>query len=373
MTPKSGARVIPGAAAEKQEQKSKTHGENVKRPAVSASTMNSTLFSRRRAIQTLFCSSAALALNVRPDGAAAEVAKEALHLLMIGDFGTGGADQIKVAGALKKFVTDNGMKPEGLLLIGDNFYGKVKEGLQTDSPRWKKDIEEMYPTSAFPGPMWAVLGNHDYHDNAGGEKVQLAYAAKPGVRWKMPSKWYRFDLGPLLKPLVTFICLDTNFPAISGGPDKKTKKLRNSMTAAEEKEQLAWLTAELEKPRAPFTIVVGHHPLYSNGDHGDTKALISQWEPLFQKHQVHAYICGHDHDLQHLEMKGLFTTHLLSGGGGARTRKLEGKHEVPFGKDVHGFTHLQVTAEALTFTHHSADGGALHTVKKLPDGSFKVG
>jgi len=29
--------------------------------------------------------------------------------------------------------------------------------------------------------------------------------------------------------------------------------------------------------------------------------------------------------------------------------------------------------EALTFTHHSADGGVLHTVAKLPDGSFKIG
>ena len=335
--------------------------------------MNPAPLSRRRALQTLFCSSAALALNVRPDRAAAEIAKEALHLLMIGDFGTGGADQLKVAGAMQKFVGDSGVKPEGLLMLGDNFYGLVKEGFSVDSPRWQKDIEKMYPASIFPGPMWSVLGNHDYHDNPGGEKVQLAYASQPGVRWKMPAKWYRFDLGPAGKPLATFICLDTNFPTIAGGVDKKTKKPRGCLTAAEEKEQIAWLKAELEKPRAPFTIVIGHHPLYSNGDHGDTKQLIAQWEPLFQKHQVHAYLCGHDHDLQHLEMKGLFTTHLLSGGGGARTRKLEGKHEVPFGKDVHGFTHLQITAEALTFTHHSADGGVLHSVTKLPDGSFKVG
>lgn len=341
--------------------------------AVSASSMNPAPLSRRRALQTLFCSSAALALNIRPDLAAAEVAKQALHVLMLGDYGTGAADQIKVAGAMQKFVAESGVKPEGLLMLGDNFYGRVKEGFSVDSPRWQKDIETMYPANVFPGPMWGILGNHDYHDNEGGEKVQLSYAGKPGARWKMPAKWYRFDLGPNGNPLVTFICLDTNFPAISGGLDKKTKKPRGSLTAAEEKEQLTWLKAELAKPRAPFTIVVGHHPLYSNGDHGDTKALIAQWEPLFQKHQVHAYLCGHDHDLQHLEMKGLFTTHLLSGGGGAKTRKLEGKHQVPFGKDVHGFTHLQIMPEALTFTHHSADGGVLHTVAKLPDGSFKIG
>ncbi|MBB5034030.1 metallophosphoesterase [Prosthecobacter vanneervenii] len=335
--------------------------------------MNPAPLSRRRAIQTLFCSSAAMALNLRSDRAAAEVGKEGLHLLMIGDFGTGGVDQIKVAGAMQKFVTANGLKPEGLLLLGDNFYGPVKEGFKVDSPRWQKDIENMYPQSVFPGPMWSVLGNHDYHDNAGGEKVQLAYASQPGVRWKMPGKWYRFDLGQAGSPLVTFLCLDSNLPAVSGGVDKKTKKARGAMTAEEEKAQLAWLEAELAKPRAPFTIAVGHHPLYSNGDHGDTKQLIAQWDPLFQKHKVHAYLCGHDHDLQHLELEGRFTTHLLSGGGGARTRKMEVKHKVPFGQDVHGFTHLQITAQALNFTHYSADGAALHRVTKLQDGSFKLG
>lgn len=334
--------------------------------------MNPTPFSRRRAIQTLFCSSAALALNVRTDRAAAAVAQEALHLLLIGDFGTGSKDQVKVSQAMQKFVADSGAKPEGLWLLGDNFYSLDKSGFSTESQRWAKQIEEMYPASVFPGPMWAVLGNHDYHDNPGGEKVQLAYAQKPGVRWKLPAKWYRFDLGPQDQPLVTFLCLDSNLPAISGAPDKKTKKPRNSLTAAEEKEQLTWLKAELLKPRAPFTIAVGHHPLYSNGSHGDTKTLLAQWEPLFQEHQVHAYMCGHDHDLQHLEMAGRFTTHLLSGGGGASTRKMPNERKMPYGKDVHGFTHLQITAEALTFTHHSADGTALHTVTKKLDGSFQV-
>lgn len=335
--------------------------------------MNPTLFSRRRAIQTLFCSSAALALNVKVGGATAEVAKDALHVLMIGDFGTGAADQAKVAVAMEKFIKEKAIQPAGMFMLGDNFYGAAKDGMTVKSERWQKGIENMYPANVFACPMYAILGNHDYHDNAGGELVQVEYSKQPGTRWKMPSKWYRFDLGPVLQPFVTVICLDSNVAAVSGGKDKKTGKPKAHMSEAEEQEQLAWLKVELAKPRAPFTIVAGHHPLYSNGDHGDTGALIKQWEPLFQEYKVHAYLCGHDHDLQHLEMEGKFTTHLLSGGGGARTRKLESTRKTPFGKDVHGFTHLQITKDALTFTHHAAEGGALHTVTKKVDGSFQIG
>ncbi len=322
---------------------------------------------RRRALKTLFCSSAALALNLRPRLATAEVAKDAMHFLTIGDFGTGAVDQQGVAAAMQTFVTKNSLKPEALLLIGDNFYGKNKDGMSVESTRWKTDIEDMYPASSFPGPCFAVLGNHDYHDNEGGEKVQLEYAKKAGTRWQMPAKWYRQDRGS-----VTFIFLDSNLPAVSGGPDKKTKKPRNSLKADEEKEQLAWLKSELAKPRQPFTIVVGHHPLYSNGDHGDTKALIDQWDDLFQQNKVHAYICGHDHDLQHLELEGKFTSHILSGGGGARTRKLESPRKMPYGLDVHGFTHLEVKPDGLTFTHHGKDGGVLHRFTKRVDGKVEI-
>jgi hypothetical protein len=365
-------------------------------------------FTRRRALKTLFCSSAAMALNLQSRRAQAEIARDGLHFLAIGDFGTGGTDQATVAKAMKDFLAKNELKSEALLLIGDNFYGpavpkpkskdkkekdKNKEPepppalFTTESKRWQTDIEEMYSPDAFPGPMYAVLGNHDYHDNQGGEKTQLAYSQLPGKRWKMPAKWYRQDFGGLL----TLICLDTNLYEVSGKPStrapKKDKygkiiqakgpvspgKTRASLTPDEGKAQMEWLKAELAKPRAPFTVVMAHHPVYSNGDHGDTEALIEQWEPLLQEHKVHAYLCGHDHDLQHLEMEGKFTSHVLSGGGGARTRALEHpERKMPYGRDVHGFTHITVKPDALIFAHHGTDGTLLHQFTKRLNGSIEV-
>src|SRR4029453_9063434 len=100
----------------------------------------------------------------------------------------------------------------------------------------------------------------------------------------MPNKWYRVDL-PKENPAVTFLFVDTDLPAVSGTVNKKTGKATASMTVAEEKQHQAWLEGELAKPRAAFPIVVGHHPIYSNGQHGDTKAL-KPWDALLEKHGV---------------------------------------------------------------------------------------
>jgi hypothetical protein len=343
--------------------------------------------SRRRALKTLFCSSAVMALNLQTRRTHAAITKDGLQFLAIGDFGTGATDQKAVSAAMQTFVSKHQLNLDAMLFVGDNFYGpthpkpkvngkKVKgeaAPFTVDSKRWQTDIEQMYPAEIFTSPQYAVLGNHDYHDNKGGELTQLAYSRKPNVRWKMPAKWYRVDFGAE-RPLLTIIFLDSNLRDVSG-KDALTKKYSlASLTKDEEQEQTEWLKAELTKPRAPFTLVVAHHPLYSNGDHGDTKPLIAQWEPLFQEHKVHAYLCGHDHDLQHLEFEGKFTSHILSGGGGAKTRKLEHpERKTPYGLDVHGFTHISVQSDALTFAHHGVDGALLHRFTKRLDGKVEIG
>lgn len=183
--------------------------------------------SRRRMLQTLFCSSAALSLNISPRVVRAAGEGGGLNLLAIGDFGSTSKEQKAVAAAMQAYAKEQGVTPDGLLLIGDNFYTKMEGGLESE--RWQSGFEQMYPASAFPGPAYVVLGNHDYHDNEGGEKVQLGYGAhRAGTRWTLPAKWYRKDLGPEGALLVTMLFLDSNFPTVSGGKDKKTGKEKAS-------------------------------------------------------------------------------------------------------------------------------------------------
>ena len=317
---------------------------------------------RRRSLKTIFCSSAALSLNLR--GEAAEDSRpkgKGLHLFAIGDFGTSGKEQLAVASAMRQYITEKEISPDALLLLGDNIYSRAKDGFSTESIRWKNTFEDVYPKSAFSCKAPAVLGNHDYHDNIGGEKIQLDYSKTKNTRYHLPEKWYRLDLGSP-EPLVTLLALDSNLPDVSGRSGKP------SLTSDEVAAQHDWFRRELEKPRAPFTIVMAHHPVYSNGSHGDTKGLHQAgWADLLEKHGVHLYLCGHDHDLQHLELEDLKTSFVLSGGGGANLRQLKPKRKVPYARDFHGFTHLEISTDKAVISHRNKHAKLLHRFTKNLD------
>lgn len=320
--------------------------------------------SRRRFLKQTFGFSAAALLS-RGAGsllAAAPASEtpdaEACHVLAVGDFGVKKADltrQKAVADGMARYVTQGKIKPQALALLGDNFYGGL-DGKGVDSPRWDMNVESMYPASALPCPMFAMLGNHDYDDEKDGRSVaaQLAYRQHaPNSRWTMPSKWYRFELGDR-KPVASFVVIDTNL---------------GSLSADERKQQSAFIATELAKPRtAPWLFVLGHHPVFSDGSHGDTPGLKQQLEPLLRTHHVDLYLSGHDHDLQHLEFAGHPTSFVISGGGGAHAREVGPRKRSAFGQAVYGFSHLELNHDRFVIRHLDANGKLLHAFAKTRDG-----
>jgi hypothetical protein len=119
---------------------------------------------------------------------------------------------------------------------------------------------------------------------------------------------------------------------------------------------------------------MGHHPIYSNGMHGDHPVLIQEWEPLLRKHKVHLYLAGHDHDLQHLEFADHPTSFFLSGGGGADLYKLtiEPAQRGPYAQKVYGFSHLEMTPDLLTLRHLDEQGRLVHAFTKRRDHSVQI-
>jgi hypothetical protein len=301
----------------------------------------------------------------------------AAELLMVGDWGYDDdhAGQSGVAAAMRLYALQHGLKPQALLMLGDNWYGEFPRGV--NSPRWKAQFEDMYPAEVFNCPAYAIAGNHDYQlwpDSKVEAEMQYARVGKTSsgpTRWTFPSLWYRFEF-PQKNPLITFLALDSNMPF----PDGTSSRGRDfTLTPAQQSDQLKWLEAELKKPRTtPFLAVMAHHPVYSDGKHGDHPVLIRDWDPLFRKYGVHLYLAGHDHDLQHLEFEGHPTTHFLSGGGGADlyTLKIEPSQRGPYAQKIYGFSHLSVSSKQMTLRHVDSTGRTLHAFTKTREGLVTI-
>ena len=330
--------------------------------------------SRRRFLRQSFAFSALVGLGALPSLAEAKHAASSVggsRLLMIGDWGYENFEaQARVASAMQGYVAAQSFKAEALFMLGDNWYGPLPEGVK--DKRWQTQFEEMYPKSVFDCPAYAIPGNHDYQRMPESKvAAELEYAKTAGTRWTMPSLWYRFEF-PAKKPLMTVIALDSNMPSADGKWDRGTDFTLKPEQAAE---QLEWLKTELARPRkTPFTIVMGHHPIFSNGPHGDHKVLIRDWEPMLRQYKVHLYLAGHDHDMQHLEFEGHPTSFVLSGGGGADLYKLkiDAAERGPMAQRVYGFSDLEVTPEMLTLRHLDEQGRLIHAFTKKPDGAVAI-
>jgi hypothetical protein len=327
--------------------------------------------SRRRFLRQSFAFSALAGFGSLPALAAAPSAAGARHILMVGDWGyEDSTAQSRVAAAMQAYVLDPAISPSALFMLGDNWYGPLPGGVH--DPRWKTQFEDMYPRSAFNCTAYAIPGNHDYQRMPVSKlAAELEYARAGASRWTMPSLWYTFDF-PATNPIMKVIALDSNAPPDSGPTDLGAKF---TLTREQHAQQIAWLTAELAKPRtAPFLVVMGHHPIFSNGHHGDTATLVRDWEPLLRKYNAHLYLAGHDHDMQHLEFEGHPTSFALSGGGGADlyTIMIDPAKRGPYAAKVYGFSDLEVTPTLLTLRHFSETGKLIHAFSKSPSGAVTI-
>jgi tartrate-resistant acid phosphatase type 5 len=328
---------------------------------------------RRQFLRQTVAFSAAAALCSMPGfGAATGPDSAAAELLMIGDWGydSDHTAQSKVAAAMRHYAQGHELHTQSLLLLGDNWYGDLTGGAL--SLRWQTQFEQMYPADVFSCPAYAILGNHDYqHWPDSKVDAELEYARSRKTRWTMPSRWYRFEF-PEKHSLITFLALDTNMPF----PDGSASKSRNfTLTLQQQADQLVWLESELKKSRTtPFLIVMGHHPVYSDGPHGDHPVLIRDWDPLFREYKVDLYLAGHDHDLQHLEFENHPTSFFLSGGGGADlyNLKIDSSQRGPYAQKVYGFSHLSATGKQMTLRHLDSDGRILHGFTKTRDGKVTI-
>ena len=205
--------------------------------------------------------------------------KGTVKFAVIGDSGTGGGAQQKVADRIA--VTHKAFPFEFAIMLGDNLYGAEREG------DYLSKFERPYKPLLDAGvKFYAALGNHD----------------DPAQRFYKPfnmngEKYYSFK--PSLLGGVRFFALDSNVM---------------------DQRQLDWLAKELAASGSEWKIAYFHHPLYSSGGrHGSDLVLREQLEPLFEKHGVNIVFTGHEHFYERTKpQKGI--TYIVSGAA-AKLRK----------------------------------------------------
>jgi tartrate-resistant acid phosphatase type 5 len=313
---------------------------------------------RREFVRILFVATQAVMVSrFLPGSLQAAIASElqpqpgGLNFLVFGDWGRNGeADQLEVAAQMTKAAKDVGAK--FVVSVGDNFY---ENGVSSvDDKQWQTSFEKVYSAPSLQIPWQVILGNHDYHGNC---DAQIAYG-KTNPRWKMPARYYVKSEKIDAATTVDFFYLDTTPMIKSYYSMLFAEKTRDQVITQDVPKQLAWFKDALAASTAQWKIVVGHHPIYSGGGHGDTPELIENILPLLQEHKVQAYFNGHDHDLQHLVAGevNLFD----SGAGSQHTLTFYTKHS-KFAKSCSGFTAVSLQADKMDVRMIDNHGTPLYT------------
>lgn len=215
------------------------------------------------------------------------------EFLMIGDWGrdpsrepTLHAQQREVAAGMAKVAAGSGGLT-AVLALGDNQYDGVPSA---EDPVFRTAFEEVYAAPSLQVPFWVVLGNHEY---SGSPLGQLAYSTRRmgSGRWTQPARYWSRVVGLEGGAKAKFVFLDTSAFIRKYRDKDGFSDIREQDAGA----QLAWMERELAETGITWRIVVGHHPIWSNGWHGDSEDMASEVLPLLRRHKVPLYLSGHDH------------------------------------------------------------------------------
>ncbi len=233
-------------------------------------------------------------------GPAAGTSGEDVRVLLFGDSGWGGPEQIDLARQMRRLDWDLSIH------VGDIAYNEGAEDEFTERHF------RVYARTLAATPIYPAVGNHDVRAD-GGRSYDGAFL------WPEPfpgARYYSFRQGRVL-----FVSIDTSSKA------EEVDGLRSG-----EGRQLTWLVETLREASVDSTVdwivTFMHHPLYSHAGgisgHGLDRNLGNELLPLFERYGVDLVTAGHDHHYERTHPvrdgrrvePGCGPVHVLSGGGG---------------------------------------------------------
>lgn len=197
---------------------------------------------------------------------------------------------------LNKIITNINIKKNKniYILLGDNFY---PTGLNTDKDKNIDEFKNIFQ-KIKKEYIYAILGNHDY---IGNPTLQIN-----APFWTMHNFYYFVKLNE--NTGLWFIDTQILDPGESGEVNPflnlydQINKYHGNYIKIFNK-QLNWLENSFEThKKLKNKIVFGHYPIISAGAYDKNDKLYSVLLKNFYKYNISAYISGHDHNLQHLEL-----------------------------------------------------------------------
>jgi hypothetical protein len=245
---------------------------------------------------------------VEPPAVSLPVQEDSTRFAVIGDTGTGGIDQWRLA---RQLIAVHSKFPFGFVLMtGDNMYGN--ESAQDFVNKFEAPYKQLLDAGV---KFYASLGNHDDTD-------QVFY--KP---FNMDGKRF-YSFKP--KADVRIYAIDSNYLS---------------------EEQMAWLQKELADSTSQWKIAFFHHPPYSTGGrHGSDLTIREALEPLFVKHGVDVVFTGHEHFYERIKPQQGVHYFVTGGGGKLRRGDIGGGpiHEKGFDEGFH-FMLIEIAGDTMHF------------------------
>lgn len=271
------------------------------------------------------------------------------------------------------------VKSQFVLALGDNFYHRGVQSL--DDPLWGSVWQSRFTQASLQTPWYALLGNHDHYGNA---QAQIDFSVQgKDMRWVLPNNYYSVvkkfgspgQEGTLQLVVIDTVILDEDhtrnilvdkirtghLPTAALSRFDDTRHIR----AGAAKAQMDWLSDVLSTSKADWLLVLGHYPVFSGGEHGNTPSLLEELKPMLEKYRVDAYLCGHDHTAQHLAENGV---NYYVVGNGCFLGTVKALPQTQFAAVVGGYGVHQVAKGSLTTTFVNDEGAVIysHTMYKKP-------
>jgi len=257
------------------------------------------------------------------DGSCAPPGCDAQRFVIIGDYGSSGPAEAKVAALVAR------LKPDFVITTGDNNYPygeaeTIDENIGRYFQAFIAPYRGRFGAGAKENRFFPCLGNHDWASL--GAKPYLDYFSLPNN-----ERYYQIVRGN-----VQLFALDSDL----NEPDGRTV----------DSKQAHWLEALLGAAVVPWRLVFFHHPPYSSAlTHGSTFEM--RWP--FAAWGASIVYSGHDHTYERLEVDGF--PYIVNGVGGKDLYELGEPltDSLVRHADVHGL--VLVTATATEFVSRFLD------------------